>query len=134
MKRNTFQRLIKKYEIDIQLIYQQEGSYIDGEYVKGLERMESRKVVITPISERKAYDSGGSYTTQDFQLISSTEINLEENPMILHKEKRYKLEPDGSYDNYVDVYNYIMKRVDNFDRTKANDSCLDNGIKADFRM
>lgn len=116
MKRNTFNRLIQKNELEIQLIYKEEGSYIDGEYVDGSSVVEKRKAVITPISERKAYDSGGSYTTQDFQLISATEINLEKNPVILHQGKLYQLEPDGSYSNYVDVYNYIMKRVDNFDR------------------
>lgn len=126
MKRNAFSRLIQKNELDIQLIYQEEGSYIDGEYVEGMSTVKEQKAVITPISERKAYDSGGSYTTQDFQLISTTEIDLEQNPSILHKGKLYKLDPDGSYSNYVDVYNYIMKRVDNFDKPKTDDTCIDN--------
>lgn len=134
MKRNTFSRLIQKNELEIQLIYQEEGSYIDGEYVDGSSTLEKRKAVITPISERKAYDSGGSYTTQDFQLISATEIDLERNPSILHKGKLYKLEPDGSYSNYVDVYNYIMKRVDNFDRPKTDDSCPDNEDEAGIKL
>lgn len=134
MKRNTFSRLIQKYELEIQLIYQEEGSYIDGEYIDGSSVIEERKAVITPISERKAFDSGGSYTTQDFQLITREKIELEKNPYILYQGIKYHIEADGSYSNYVDVYNYIMKRVDSFDRPKTDDSCHHNETEAGITM
>lgn len=131
MKRDKFKRLIKKYEISIQLRYEEKGNYVDGEYISGAITFEHKKIAMFPLSQQKIYDLGGSYTTEDFQAITLEEISLEKSPHVYYKEKLYKLEPDGSYDNYADVYNYIMKRVDNFDRPKTDDSCFNRRAKTD---
>lgn len=134
IKRNAFHRLLASYERPVELVGNEEGQYVDGEYVAGVAVTESWAAVVTPISERKAYDSGGSYTTQDKQLTAISPVDLARFSQVRIYGQIYDLELDGSYDMYVDAYNYIAKRVDSFDQSKSNDAHADNGAEKRHRL
>lgn len=115
-----FSRIIEKYSTDFTIIEFSEGNYEDGEYVKGNEIRNPKKGAIFPMSQRKIYNSGGNYKTQDKQLYTTQYISLETEKFILHNKRKYKIEEDTDYSDFADIYIYILKRVDSFDRTEKN--------------
>lgn len=112
----NFTRLVNKYSNPFEVIYQQEGSYIGGKYVAGGELKEPAMGAIIPMSERKIYGSGGTYTTKDRQLIMLESIKrpLKE-VKVRYKGCEYSVEQETDYTDYSDVNVYWLKWVSNFD-------------------
>ena len=68
----NFERLIKKYSADCQLLSESSfGSYVGGEWIPD-EAPPSQGITgaVIPMMERKIYQSGGTYTEQDREFIN----------------------------------------------------------------
>lgn len=114
-----FTDLISRYSVDYTLIQKTKGGYVDGEYVAGAEIKADLRGAIVPLSTNKVYQSGGSYTTKDMHLYSSTFIDTAD-ASIRHKDKEYQVQEDADYSAHTEVYVYLLKWVRNFDRSKTD--------------
>ena len=72
------------------------------------------------MTDRKVYQSGGTYTAQDRELITETGIPLEPTSYIVHQGTRYHVESENDYSEYAGFHDYNLKRVAAFDRPKGN--------------
>lgn len=108
----NFDRLIDKYSVDFTLVSTAEGGFVDGKYVAGEATETPCRGAIVPMSERKIYQSGGSYTDKDKQLYMRTAIPA---PLKLtkvrYKNNNYNIEQVTDYDDYADAYIYTLKWV-----------------------
>lgn len=114
----NFDRLVKKYSINCQLLSEAvSGSYVGGEWVPG-PAPPSRGITgaVIPMTDRKIYQSGGTYTEHDREFVTLTEIPLEPTHYILYKGMKYQVEENTDYSDYAGFYAYNMKRVGAFDR------------------
>lgn len=112
MKLYNFDRLIDKYSVDFMLITASEGGYVSGRYVEGERTETAYRGAIFPISDGKVYQSGGTYTTKDRQLIMRTPIEKPlTNAKVVFKGNEYSIERSKDFGDYANVYNYDMKWV-----------------------
>ena len=110
----NFKRLIKKYGVSCELLSESaSGSYVGGEWVPGV-AAESQMIdgAVIPMSTKKIYQSGGTYTEQDREFITDTEIQLEPERYIVYKGARYKVQENTDYSDYAGFYAYNLKRVE----------------------
>lgn len=123
-KQFNFDRLIKKYSTDCRLLQEADpknGEWIAGNWVPGVAPLpEAVGGAVVPMSDRKIYQSGGTYTEQDREFITKVFIPADRTCHILHLGSRYKVESSTDYSDYAGFYNYNLKRVDAFDRTGKN--------------
>lgn len=117
-RRFNFDRLIKKYSVDCQLLSESSlGSYIGGEWIPDeTPPMQNITGAVIPMTDRKIYQSGGTYTEHDREFITKAEIPLEPTHYILYKGMKYQVEENTDYSNYAGFYAYNLKRVNAFDR------------------
>lgn len=113
-----FDRLIKKYSVDCRLLSEAAGgNYVGGEWIPDPDPPETEIAgVIIPMTDRKIYQSGGTYTEQDREFITHTEIALEPTHYIVYKGMKYQVQENTDYSDYADFYAYNLKRVGVFDR------------------
>lgn len=115
----NFERLIKKYSSDFELLSKVDGHYDDmGDYIPG----ETSKIVlngaIIGFNESKLYRENGTITTKDKHLYMLTEI---ENPLmgseVSYNGNKYKIEIERGKDNskFTGVYSYVLRWVSSFD-------------------
>lgn len=114
-----FKDLIEKHSVTYYLMKKEKGNYIDGEYIQGKESEIELSGTILPLSTRKLYQLGGSYTTKDMQLYSYFPLEVE-HANVKYNGKEYEIEEDKEYPAYADVYLYILKWVKNFDKSKTD--------------
>lgn len=112
-----FTRLVNKYSKSFEVVYQQDGgSYVGGKYVSAGTVTEAATGAIIPMSERKIYGSGGTYTAKDRQLIMLEPVK---GPLkgvkVRYKGCEYSVEQETDHTDYSDVNVYWLKWVSNFD-------------------
>lgn len=118
MRLYKFDRLIKKYSVTCILTAEaSSGRYEGGEWLPdpsppGCEITGA----LIPMLDRKIYQSGGTYTEQDRELLTSIEIPLEPVHYIAYQGAKYKVESKTDYSDYAGFYAYNLKRVGAFDR------------------
>lgn len=113
-----FTRLIRKYSNVFEVISSENGEYVDGKYQAGLSTVIEMTGAIIPMTERKIYQSGGTLKSTDRQLYTLT--LLPKNCKVRYKNNVYSVEEETNYEDYADVYVYVLKWVSNFDRSKEN--------------
>lgn len=113
-----FDRLIKKYSVACKLHAEAAGGiYVGGEWVpEAAPPPIDVSGVIVPMTDRKIYQSGGTYTEQDREFITHTEIPLEPTRHLVHKGEKYQVQGDTDYSDYAGFYVYNLKRIGAFDR------------------
>ena len=110
--------MIKKYSADCQLLSESSsGSYVGGEWIPD-EAPPPQGITgaVIPMMDRKIYQSGGTYTEQDREFITLTEIPLEPAHYIVCGGAKYKVQENMDYSDYAGFYAYNLKRVGAFDR------------------
>ncbi len=118
----NFTRLINKYRVDCQLIRSASGGeYVGGNWAPaGEPDPENITGAVIPMTSRKIYQSGGTYTEQDREFITETKIPLEPAAHIIHQGDKYQVESEADYSDYAGFHNYNLKRVGAFDRSESN--------------
>lgn len=113
-----FDRLIVKYGVGCKLLSEASGgSYAGGEWIPDPAPPEQDITgAIIPMTDRKIYQSGGTYTEQDREFITLTEIPLEPVHHIAYKGFKYQVQENTDYSDYAGFYAYNLKRVGVFDR------------------
>lgn len=114
----NFNRLIKKYGVTCSLLEEASGGrYEGGEWVPDPAPPEEEITgALIPMTERKIYQSGGTYTEHDREFLTFTEIPLEPAHHITYHGAKYKVESNTDYSDYAGFYAYNLKRVGAFDR------------------
>ncbi len=108
----NFTRLIDKYSCVFTLITKNEGTYEGGLYVDGEPATQEMTGAIVPMSSKKIYSSGGTYTAQDKQLFMHAEIPAALlGSQVKYKNCLYNIEEDADYSDFADVWEYVLKRV-----------------------
>lgn len=113
-----FNRLIKKYSVDCKLHAEAAGgSYVGGEWVpEAAPPPIDVSGAVIPMTDRKIYQSGGTYTEQDREFITHTEIPLEPLHYLVYKNAKYQVQGNTDYSDYAGFYAYNLKRIGAFDR------------------
>lgn len=113
MKLYNFTRLISKYKTTFEIVEKNSGNYDDNGEWRGDESAAiTKQGAIVPMSEKKMYQSGGSYTTQDRELYMFEKLSdALLNSYIIYKGNRYNIEEETDYGEYSDVYVYVLRRV-----------------------
>lgn len=122
----NFSRLLKKFHVDFMVITETEEGYFDhGKYVDGEQIMEKRCGAIVPMSNRKIYTTGGTYTQSDRELFTFKPLPGKLSQLkVIYKGLIYNVEESTDHSDYCDVYSYNLKRVGVFDE-KNNRNILD---------
>lgn len=106
-----FTRLINKYSTDFTLITPSEGVYEGGVYKDGEAVHTALRGAIVPMSERKAYQSGGNYTAEDKELYMIKRINKALlGGKVLYKGRYYCIEEETDYSDFADAYKYVLRK------------------------
>lgn len=112
MKLYNFNRLINKYSCDFTLVTRERGSYDGGIYTAGAETETAMRGAIVPLSERKVYQSGGHYTSEDRDLYMRSPITEPlEDCRVKYKGKTFSVEEEQDFSEYADVWEYVLRRV-----------------------
>lgn len=107
----NFTRLINKYKCDYTLLYHAEGKYEGGLYKDGETITEIKTGAIVPISSKKIYQSGGTYSAKDKQLYSLTRIpKALLGAKVLYQGNTYSIEEDADYSEFADVFIYVLRK------------------------
>lgn len=116
MKLYNFYRLIEQHCVTFTYRKPQEGRYEAGKWVKGEPVEQQLRGAIIPMSERKIYSSGGTYTTKDRHLYLLAPL---EGPLkgaeVVCKQNVYSVEEETDYADYADVAVYTLRWVSAFD-------------------
>ncbi len=116
MKLYNFIRLITKYSCDFTVSVKERGEYSGGIYQAGEDERIDMRGAVVPMSERKIYQSGGHYTTQDRDLYMKIPIPYPlEDCRVLYQGDWYTVEEGTEYSEYADAWEYVMRRVSAFD-------------------
>lgn len=121
-KQFNFNRLIQKYSVPCELLTELgSGKYVGGNWIPDAapEPKEIRGAII-PMTDRKVYQSGGTYTEQDREFITLENILLESKSYIIHQGSRYHVESENDYSECAGFHDYNLKRVGAIDRSKEH--------------
>lgn len=110
MQLYNFTRLINKYSVPFSLHRTQKGGYVSGKFEPGEETVEEMRGAIVPVSQRKIYDSGGTYTAQDRELyiLKPLEAPLSEY-RVVYKGNVYAVENGRNFEDYANAATYDLK-------------------------
>ena len=111
-----FRDLIKRHSVTFELISHSAGKYVGGKWQSGSESISERSGAIIPLSERKIYQSGGTYTSKDRNLYMITPIEgaLKE-CQVRYKGVIYNIEEEKNFSEYSADYVYVLRWVSSFD-------------------
>ena len=112
-----FERLIKKYSANCQLVTYPEGQWKAGKWVTGEPTTTEIKGAVVPISEKRIQNSGGSYKQGDCEFITLQPVEPTSDTFLVYKDKKYKLQDNTDYSEYADFKTYVARRVSSFDTT-----------------
>lgn len=117
MKLYNFYCLIEQHSVTFTFRQPQEGHYDAGKWVAGEPIERELRGAIIPMSERKIYSSGGTYTTKDRQLylLKPLEGALK-GAEVVYKQNVYSVEESTDYSDYADVAVYTLRWVSALDR------------------
>ena len=108
----NFRKLMNKYSVPFELHRKTDGKYVSGRWEDGTVEVISMKGAIVPMSERKIYHSGGTYTTEDRELYVSEELGFDLTSLnVVYKGNTYTVETSRNFEDYADVYIYNLKWV-----------------------
>ena len=111
MKLYDFSRLIRKYSVEFSLTKSQ-GEYVGGKWEQTEEAVEKMNGAIVPMSDRKIYTSGGTYTQGDRELYLTKPLTGDLSDFtVLYKGNTFKVEESRNFGDYADVYIYILKHI-----------------------
>lgn len=111
MKLYNFTRLISKYSVAF-CLHRTKGGYVGGKWEAGSEIVSQMRGAIVPLSDRKVYGSGGTYTTQDRELYLTTPLQAPLSEYrVVYNGNYYAVEEGRNYEDYADVAVYILKWV-----------------------
>ena len=111
MKLYNFTRLIRKYSVTF-CLHRTQGGYVAGKWEEGGEAVKEMCGAIVPISDRKIYDSGGTYTTQDRELYLTKPLHGDLSEyQVIYKGNTYTVEEQRDFEDYADVAVYTLKYV-----------------------
>ena len=116
VERYDFTDLIKRHSVPFELVSHSGGEYVGGVWQNGSETVSGRSGAIIPLSERKIYQSGGTYTSKDRHLYMTTPIEsaLKET-QVRYKGNLYDIEEEKDYSDYSAAYIYVLRWVSSFD-------------------
>lgn len=111
MKLYNFSRLINKYSVEF-CLHRTQGGYVAGKWEQGGEQVKRMRGAIVPLSDRKIYDSGGTYTARDRELYLTTPIKPPLSDFkVVYKGNAYSVEDARNFEDYADVAVYTLKWV-----------------------
>lgn len=120
---NGFDNLIDEYSVDFTLLTYSEdskGSFVGGKYVEGEATEIACRGAVLPYADSKIYQSGGTITTKDRQLIMRTAIPFSlKGAKVKYKGDVYSIEQSTDYGDYASVYIYALKWVERFDKLQT---------------
>lgn len=109
LKLYNFKRLINKYSVTFSL-HQTQGSYVAGKWEQSGKKVKSMRGAIVPISDKKIYGSGGTYTTQDRELYLQKPLNAPLSEFkVAYKGNVYTVEEGRNFEDFADAVVYILK-------------------------
>lgn len=112
-----FTDLIERHSFPFELVSHTGGAYVGGKWQSGLETISERIGAIIPLTERKIYQSGGTYSTKDRHLYMITPIEESlEGAQVRYKGNVYNIEEDRDFSDYSETYVYVLRWVSAFDR------------------
>lgn len=102
--------LMEEWETTITVL-KKEGQYKGGRWDSEAETEEETLAVVVPLSnDDLQYDENGTYTKQDIKVY--IRYPIASNAEITYKGKKYKVQEQGDYSEYSNVYIYFAKRLD----------------------
>ena len=109
--------LINKYSTPFVWIQQTEGHFDTdtGKWIEGTETETEVQGVIVPYSETTQYQSGGTITSTDRQIISLVE--LPNKAKIRYQGKEYTITDSTTFSEYAQCYTYQAREVSSFEKT-----------------
>lgn len=109
MKLYNFRRLIDRYSVTF-CLHRTQGGYVSGKWEKGGDIVSEMRGAIVPISNRKLYDAGGTYTAQDRELYLKSPLPEPlEALKVIYKGNAYTVENERNFEEYADVAVYDLK-------------------------
>ena len=120
MKLYNFTRLIQKYSLDFTVHQKKGGEYVAGKWVDGEPVVTPMRGAVVPLSEKKIYDSGGTYTTQDRELYLTRRLDGDLSALtVCFKGNTYAVEESRNFEDYADVAVYVLKWISKGAETNA---------------
>ena len=111
MKLYSFARLINKYSVTFRL-KKESGRFVAGKWVDSDGMDEEMRGAIVPMSDRKIYSSGGTYTSEDRELYLTKPLTPPLSAYnVIYKGNTYAVEEGRNFEDYADVAIYTLKRV-----------------------
>ena len=115
MKLYNFTRLIRKYSVPF-CLHRKQGDYVAGKWTESGEAKQEMRGAIVPMSDRKIYDSGGTYTTQDRELYLTKRLECDLSEyQVEYNGNTYTVEEQQNFEDYADVAVYALKAVSKHD-------------------
>lgn len=112
MKLYNFSKLINKYSATFRLVKEASGHFDKGKWIEDESQEVEMRGAIVPLSDRKIYGSGGTYTSQDRELYLSQPLKGSLSDFkVVYKGNSYAIEDSRDFEDYADVAVYTLKRV-----------------------
>lgn len=109
MKLYNFARLIRKYSVTF-CLHRTQGGFIGGKWEDGGEIVTEMRGAIVPLSEKKIYGSGGTYSTQDRELYLTKPLTAPLSALkVVYNTNTYAVEEGRNFEDYADVAVYTLK-------------------------
>ena len=113
VERYNFVDLIRRHSVTFELLTYSGGSYVGGKFQNGDETVSERSGAILPLTDRKIYQSGGTYTTKDRALYMSTPLEGALKTLrVRYKGNVYSVEDERDFEDYSEAYIYTLKWVE----------------------
>lgn len=110
-----FTDIIRMHSVTFELVSHSEGNYVGGKYQSGSEVVSERTGAIIPLSERKIYQSGGTYSSKDRHLYMTTPISgALKDTQVRYKGDVYSIEEDRDWSDYSNTFVYVLRWVSSF--------------------
>ena len=89
---------------------------MSGKWEKGGEIVKEMQGAIVPVSDRKIYGSGGTYTEQDRELYITSKLPEPLSDLkVVYKDNEYAVEYGRNFEDYADAPVYTLKWVSKHD-------------------
>lgn len=109
----NFERLIKKYSGPITVHIKTEGQWVNGKWVEGEEKTETRYAALIPFDIKTMAQLGGLVTNADVQLFSLAPF--QHGDKIEKNGHKYIVDTSADFTQFGNFYRYIAKGVSSFD-------------------
>lgn len=111
MKLYNFKQLIKRYSVDFEL-HVVGGEFVSGKWMQSNKAVTLMRGAIVPMSDKKIYSSGGTYTAQDKELYVLTPLKQPLSDLkVIYKGNSYAVEQGRNFEEYADAAVYNLKWV-----------------------